>query len=283
MSEFVSPDIMIKQVQEAYAHRLSQDIKQRKFLFGVSILLLILAIVAIGAIYYLLPLKQTKPVLVILDGTNGIVQDVQYLDAEKKITNNEAVIKSFAYSYVNGRYGYTYLGSSENLREQYEKVMVFTGEKLMQQLKDEISPSNSKSPFSTYGEKGTVKVQVQSISPFSGDKVTINFKTLVQDTPGSQKIYSYTAIGKYEWLPNDQASLKERYLNPFGFKFTEWSVTQNSSNDALDNNSSAKTTTIAPTSTTPQTSMSAEPTPAQIAPIETMPVPAKVTTQGIKK
>ena len=269
--EFVSPDTMIKQVQDAYARRLNQDIKQRKFLFGVSILMLILAIAAIGAIYYLLPLKQTKPVLVFLDGANGIVQNVQYLEADSKIKNNEAMIKSFGYSYVNGRYGYSYLGSSDNLREQYEKVYVFTGDNILPSIKEEISPSNPKSPFSVYGEKGTVKVQVQNINLFSGDRITINFKTLVQDSPGSQKVYSYTAVGKYEWIQNENASLKERYLNPFGFKFTEWSITQNSSNDALN----TANTTLAPATQMPTQAMPSVDT--------TQPVTTGAEQRGVKQ
>ena len=224
----------LKNVRASYASRLDQEIKQRKRLFVIACLFLVIAVAAIGLLYFLLPLKQTQPVLAIVDGAHGIVQEVQYLEPGSKITNNEALIKSYAYSYVTGRYGYAFVGSADNLRERYSKVMAFTGDNMQKNMKDEIASSNPNSPYSLYGEKGTVNVQIDSINVFSGDRVQVNFRTIANTGDGNNKVFSYTALGKFEWSQFENMSVKNRYLNPFGFRFTEWTVTQNSSNAALN-------------------------------------------------
>ncbi len=98
-------ETLLAQVRENYAQRDFQRTKLHKLLFWVCIILTILFISSLGVIYYLAMLKEKeiKAALVVVDGKDGIVQQVQYVEPGKKITNREALIKSYAYDYVVSR------------------------------------------------------------------------------------------------------------------------------------------------------------------------------------
>lgn len=270
-----SIDEQLKQVRQFYALQMHREIKQRKNGFIREVLAWVTAASAIGLLYYMLPLKQTQPVLAIVDGAHGIVQEVQYLEPGSKITNNEALIKSYAYSYVTGRYGYAFMGSSENLRDRYLRVMAFTGDSLMANLKQEIASDNPSSPYLLYGEKGTINVQIDSINIFSGDRVQINFQTIASNGDNNRKVFAYTALGKFEWSKFDGMSQKNRYVNPFGFKFTEWSVTQNLSNSSMSSsaqlNGTQNNSQEQPQNLETQVQIPTQTAPAPIPPLTTQP------------
>ena len=230
-------DAFLENVRASASRRINQEVKQRKNGFIREVLAWATAIVAIGSLYFILPLKQTQPVLAIVDGQNGIVKEVQYLTPGSKITNNEALIKSYAYAYVTGRYGYYYVATTDTLKQRYAKVFAFTGDNLLEGVKDEIASNNPTSPYSLYGQTGTVEIDNITVNLFSGDasnRVQINFrKTVRESEKASPKVYSYTALGRYEFGKFENLSVNDRYLNPFGFKFVEWSISQNASNDAM--------------------------------------------------
>ena len=119
---------LLAQVRANYAQRDFQRTKMHKLLFWVCITLTILFISSLGVIYYLAMLKEkdVKAALVVVDAKDGIVQQMQYIEPGKKITNNEALIKSYAYDYVVSRYGYYWVGSTDTLRMRYQRVLAFT-------------------------------------------------------------------------------------------------------------------------------------------------------------
>ena len=86
-------EALLAQVRSNYAQRDFQRTKMHKLLFWTCIILMILFISSLGVIYYLAMLKEkeVKAALVIVDGKDGIVQQVQYIEPGKKISNNEAL------------------------------------------------------------------------------------------------------------------------------------------------------------------------------------------------
>ena len=281
MSEQVSTeriDALLNQVRGVYSAREFQRAKLHKLLKWVIICLVIMFVSALGAIYYLSLLKEKKVEagLVILDAKNGIIQQVQYMEPESKIMNNEAVIRSFSYDYIVNRYGYYWVGSTDTLRMRYAKVLAFTSQTLKASVANEISSRNPESPYNTFGEKGAVEIDNVTMNLYSGNRIQINFRSTVKDGSGANKVYSYTALGTYAWNQKEGLSVDDLAVNPLGFAFTEWSITQNASNDAL--NPTAKTVTneqtagqapatVAPNQTiTPSTDSIATPV-APVAPV----------------
>lgn len=257
-------DAFLENVRVSASRRINQEVKQRKNGFIREVLAWGTAICAIGSLYFILPLKQTQPVLAIVDGQNGIVKEVQYLEPGSKITNNEALIKSFAFAYVTERYGYYYVATTDTLKKRYTKVFAFTGDNLLEGVKNEIASNNPTSPYSLYGQTGTVEIDNITVNLFSGDasnRVQINFrKTVRESEKANPKVYSYTALGRYEFGRFENLSVDDRHLNPFGFKFVEWSISQNASNDAMGGVTSTQPTQeVAPLPDTTPASVPAMP------------------------
>ena len=253
----------IATLKKNYAAKVAQDNQHKKLMLIACCLLLILTIASVGLNYYLFPLKRTEPIIAVVDGSNGIVTSIKYLEPDSKaIESNEALVKSYAYAYVTGRYGYAFVGSMDTLRERYGKVKAFTGSNLSKEMMDEIIPNNPNSPYALYGQEGRIDVKIDSVSMLSDSRVQILFKT--RSTKGQQiKVNSYTALGKYIWKDYDGLSVEDRWINPFGFKFVEWDFTQNSSNDALSGSNQTNVSTPPVNASAPSVE-----TPAAVSPIQ---------------
>ena len=254
-----------------------KDKKEKRLLLFVTVFSLVLAAAAIGAIYYLLPLKTIEPIIAVVDGTNGIVTSIRHFDGDNsKVEADEMLIKSNAYSYVMGRYGYAFVGNTDTLKERYARVKAFTSERISKQFFDEISKNNASSPYQIYGEDGHVDVKIQNVSVLSGQRVQVLFKTVSYKNATSPPVVnSYVALGKYITRDYKDFSVEDNWLNPFGFKFDEWTVTQNASNDAVGVSTNALNTPVmnAPTAVEPQiapapTGLEPQPLPAPTTPVK---------------
>lgn len=228
-------DSTVKSIIDAHRNAYNEELKKQanslKQKNKIIMFSLIFCCLCVGLLFVILPLKQTQPVLAIVDANNGIVKAVEYEKAGSKVTNNQALIQSYAWDYVVSRYGYDYTNST-NLEEQYQRVYAFTAENIREDFKKEISNENPNSPFNLYGDTGKIKIENINAVPLSGDRVQVNFTSKVFTNINSYKIYSYTAIGHYQWDKYDGLNIDDRRLNPFGFQFDEWVLTQNSSADA---------------------------------------------------
>lgn len=257
-----------------------KDKKEKRLLLVVTVFSLVLAAAAIGAIYYLLPLKTIEPIIAVVDGTNGIVTSIRHFDGDNsKVEADEMLIKSNAYSYVTGRYGYAFVGNTDTLKERYARVKAFTSERISKQFFDEISKNNPNSPYQVYGEEGHVDVKIQNVSVLSGQRVQVLFKTVsYKNNSAPPVVNSYVALGKYITRDYKDFSVEDNWLNPFGFKFDEWTVTQNASNDAVGVSTNVSNAPVmnAPTAVETQTA----PTPTGLEP---QPLPAPTTPVKVTK
>lgn len=162
------------------------------------------------------------------------------------------MIKSYAYDYVVSRYGYYWVGSTDTLRMRYQRVLAFTDAGLKTTVANEISSRNPDSPYNILGEKGAIDIDNVTMNLFSDNRIQVNFRSTVKKGDGTNKVYSYTALGTYEWNRTDGLSVDDRHLNPMGFVFTEWSLTQNSSNDLFKTQPTSTPAESAPADTTVQ-------------------------------
>ena len=238
----------LSKIRSAYADKIKLEQDGQKQKNKIIIAALIFCSLCVGLLYVLLPLKQVQPVLAIVDGQNGIVKSVEYEKPDSKISNNVALVKSYAWSYVVDRYSYEF-SSADQLKERYSKVLIFTGKSLREGFENEVSKDNPSSPYAIYGNSGHIKIKEINVIPMSGDRVQVNFTSEIINAMGTIKTFSYTAIGKYEWEQYDGLDVKDRYLNPFGFVFSEWNLIQNSSNDANKSSIAIVSETNNPTTT----------------------------------
>ena len=135
---------------------------------------------------------------------------------------------------------------------RYQRVLAFTDAGLKTTVANEISSRNPDSPYNILGEKGAIDIDNVTMNLFSDNRIQVNFRSTVKKGDGTNKVYSYTALGTYEWNRTDGLSVDDRHLNPMGFVFTEWSLTQNSSNDLFKTQPTSTPAESAPADTTVQ-------------------------------
>lgn len=69
--------------------------------------------------------------------------------------------------------------------------------------------------------------------PVKADKrFQANFRTRLRHQ-GAEQVFSYSVLGSFITGDYEGLSVRDQRLNPFGFKATGWSVSQNASNAAF--------------------------------------------------
>lgn len=220
------------EIRKNYDRKAAIENRHKKQILGFAAVSMLVAAASIGLNFYLFPLKQTEPIIAIVDAQTGIVTEVAHFDKDTDPKKLEPLVQSYAYSYVTGRYGYHFVGGERALEERYHKVSVFSGDVVNKAFLAEVSPTNPNSPFSLLEDKGRIEVKINSVTRLPDNRVQVDFRTILRQSQ-TERIYAYTAIGKYETGNYDGLTVEDRWMNPTGFKFVDWTVSQKASNDAL--------------------------------------------------
>ncbi len=105
-----------------------EDKRKNKLLLWCLILISVLVvgiIVLAFTIMRMMPLKQTEPIIAVVDSATGIVEKVVHLENDSDPSAFKMWIQSTVNSVVNARYGYAYIGSGKSLEERYNNAAVF--------------------------------------------------------------------------------------------------------------------------------------------------------------
>lgn len=212
-----------------------EDKKRNKLMLWLLILasLLIIGIILLAiTIMRMMPLKQTEPIIAVVDSSSGIVTKVLHLDKDADPSKVDLWIKSSIYSLITARYGYAYVGNGKSLEERYHRVSIFLSDDENRKFSAEVSAENPNSPFSRLGKTGEIEVKVNSINITQDNRFQVQFRTRMRNQ-GVEQIYSYSAIGAYKVGDYEGLEVEDQWLNSFGLKITSWNVSQDASNDAL--------------------------------------------------
>lgn len=205
----------------------------------ITLWLLILAttlvigiIVMAITIMRMMPLKQTEPIIAVVDSATGIIEKIVHLENDSDPSAFKMWIESTVYSIVKARYGYAYIGNGKSLEERYNNASIFMDEETKRDFLTEVSAENPNSPFSKLGKTGLIDVEITSINITEDKRFQVNFRTRMK-FQGTEQVFSYSVLGSFITGNYENLSVDERRLNPFGFKTTGWSISQNASTAAL--------------------------------------------------
>lgn len=186
----------------------------------------------IGGLFYILPLKEKEPYLVMADVYTGqatvarLAGDWNNLD----ITRNEAVNKSNVSNFIIARESFdsqiiydndwatVYAMSVANVSETYRNLM---------------NKSNPNSPFNMYGSAQSIRVKILSIVLNNSGKeagrdasATVRFQRFLlnKSTGISRFIDSNVATLTYTYNSNLKMDEKYRLKNPLGFQVLSYRV-----------------------------------------------------------
>ncbi len=171
-----------------------------------------LAIVGVGSVMALSPLKTVVPYVVTVDRSTGATEVTQELRGDKSITYDEAIRKYFLADYVRTREGWI----PQAREEFYRKVLALSAREEQNRWTTFYRKDNPDSPQNQFTASDAVFVAIRSVAFISPNVAQVRFVKRLQrdqqviETPAIATI-TFDVLSK----PETEAG---RYANPLGFQ-----------------------------------------------------------------
>lgn len=226
---------------------------------------MLLSLVLAAGYFYMLPLKEKVPYLVMADAYTGTssVARLREDSENQSITTSEAINRSNVAHFLLARESYDI--ALMNLRD-WTTVYTMSSPELSAAYKSLHNAKNPVSPFNLYGNSKAIRVKILSISFIGGSPgkvrpkgATVRFqRTLYDKTSGATKpLDSNIATIEFTYKPNLKMDEKSRIENPLGFQVTSYRVDQDYDNSGLT--ASPPSEELQPIPSAPSTPNSAAP------------------------
>ncbi len=267
---------------------------------------IIVALILLGGYFYMLPLKEKVPYVIMADAYTG-TSTVARLTGDftnRQITTSEAINKSNVAHYIMARESYD--SSPAAYQNGWITSIVMSSPKVAGAYKNQIlSTTNPDSPSKLYGKDSSLQINILSIS-LHGDGVgqtpksaTVRFQRSVYDkTSGSTKpLDSKIATLEFTYMPDLRMDDQYRIQNPLGFQVTDYRVDNdyespaptavqgapiaNTTQQAITNNANTGLAASTSTAVMPQTMQTGLPSQPPISQREVPQVPVSGVPSSI--
>lgn len=192
---------------------------------------LVMSLALAGGYYYMLPLKEKVPFLVMADAYTGnaTVARLSGNFGAQSITANEAINRSNVAQYVLARESFD--SAVMGLRD-WDLVFTMSSEPVAASQRQRYANNNPQNPVFVYGTSKAIRVKILSITPlgaepngsFKGASVRIQRSLLDKRTAVSQFLDNQLVTMRFEYRTNLALSEQDRVLNPLAFQVTEYRV-----------------------------------------------------------
>ncbi len=201
--------------------RAMQAQRSSRLAWTVALAAGLIALVAVGAVAGLTPLKQPVPVVIRVDSSSGIVDVVPTYEGTTDI--EQVVTRHLLHNYVIARERYFY-GTAE---ADYELVAAENAPRLNQEWAALWSLERAESPLNLYKDGTTVRAQVRSITFLqlgSGREhlAQVRFSRYTRaGGTGAEQASHWVSTIEYGYAAPSKDD-KTRTLNPLGFRVLEY-------------------------------------------------------------
>jgi len=192
---------------------------------------LLMSLALAGGYYYMLPLKEKVPFLVMADAYTGTaaVARLQGDFGSNSITNVEAINRSNVAQYVLARESYDL--AVMRMRD-WNLVFIMSADPVASQLRARYARTNPQSPVTLYGNDKAIRIRILSITPlgetpsggFRGASVRIQRTLLDKRTGNSIFMDNQLVTLRFDYDSTLGLNEQDRLLNPLGFRVTEYRV-----------------------------------------------------------
>lgn len=184
----------------------------------------VIALMAVGAVVVMMPLKHVEPYLLKVDSVTGDTSVVKPLSDAKGDTYGEVLDKFFLNRFIIERNGYEW----ETIQNSYNIVKLMSNSKVFNAYSSYITGDTS--PTKLFADNHVIRITVQGLTflPATSTEQSlaqIRFTRRVENNDGiastKYKPTLWTATVTYDY----RASIKtedERLLNPLNFRITSY-------------------------------------------------------------
>lgn len=197
----------------------------------VAAIAIVVSLILLGGYFYMLPLKEKVPYVIMADAYTGTSSVARLTDdfMNRRITANEAINRSNVAHFVLARESYD-LGTI-NLHD-WVTVLTMASPNVANVYRNLVSPMNPDGPYKTYGKNEAIRVKILSIVLAGGGSnlpprgATVRFqRSLYNKTTGlSQPMGNKIATLTFTYKPDLQMDDQYRIENPLGFQVSDYRV-----------------------------------------------------------
>ncbi|GHH25668.1 conjugal transfer protein TraJ [Sphingomonas glacialis] len=197
--------------------RMRAAIQSKRLAWGIATGACALAVVSVGAVAMLAPLKTVEPYVIRVDKTSGETEVVTALKGPQARTYEDAVNRYFISQYVRLREGWL----NDAARENAYAVMLMSDQAESGRYLNSVQSGNKNAPSNIYSDKGYVSIAIRSISFLSPTVAQVRYTKIInfgQNTPVAQN-WNAIMTFKYTTAPEHE---KDRNINPLGFQVVNY-------------------------------------------------------------
>lgn len=190
-----------------------------------------LSLILAGGYFYMLPLKEKVPYIVMADPYSGTATAARLTGSfgDMTVSTREAIDRSNVAHYVRAREAYDL--ALMNIRD-WATVYTMSTPEVATGYTTLNASTNPESPFKIYGRDKAIRVQINSIQMLGGSPTTppkgatVRFqRTLYEKTTGyTQFLDNRIASLEFKYDKNLKMDEKHRIENPLGFRVTSYRV-----------------------------------------------------------
>jgi type IV secretion system protein VirB8 len=182
----------------------------------VSVLLGLALILALAALYALIPLKSLEVVTLLVDKTTGFVEVARPLEAGGELTQRESVTRANIVRYIRARETY----DPKGLRDNFDMASLYSGGVASKDLQAEFAASNSDNPMKKYGPETTISVFVKSVIFLNERTAAVRFQT-TRKSERENVSTDWVANVRFRYTSEPMRN-DWRFDNPLGFQALEY-------------------------------------------------------------
>jgi len=215
---------MTKKSAEQVAYSFEDEVffqlrSQRNRWMVVAVLALMLAVVAMVTVAALLPLKETKPFVVMVDRTTGEAEKVVQV-RPANLEEQEAVRQAELVSYVIDRETYDVADNQTRIPD----VLTRSQEQARSSLVSLWTKGNDNYPPDIYSNRSRLLVKIISITLLTDETAQVRFRKKLE-TEGERTVErDFVATVGFEFQPRVERNLEDVWKNPLGFAVSSYRV-----------------------------------------------------------
>lgn len=181
----------------------------------VATIMSLVAIVALGALALLVPLKTYEPYMVVVDKTTGFVE-VKRPIAEGALTQDEAVTMFSVVRYIKARETY----DPRALKDNFDLAQLLAAGDAARELAEIYSPANPKNPVKVFGMNTEVAVTIKSVTFPNNRTALVRFAT-EEKSATNVVTRHWVSLLRFRYTGTPMRN-QWRFDNPLGFQVLEY-------------------------------------------------------------
>lgn len=215
---------MAKRSAEQVAYTFEDEVffqlrSQRNRWMVVAVFSLALAVIAMGTVAILLPLKETKPFIVMVDRTTGEAEKIVQV-RPVALAEQEAVRQSELVSYVTDRETYDISDNQSRIPD----VLTRSLDQARSSLVALWTKGSENYPPEVYTTRSRLLVRIISIAQLTETTAQVRFRKTLE-TEGERPVErDFVATVGFQFQPRVERNLEDVWKNPLGFIVTNYRV-----------------------------------------------------------